>query len=278
MSILIIVVSPYVYDTVAVTWGLRQLQQDVDVYFPEEYPAHLSLSLQFDRDKTDIKTFIDLGSQQIEVASYKSVWLRHKLHITEQSTLANASDAQFAASEADHLIQSMLHLLSPSLWINPPQFNEKAFLKPVQLAAALDVGFRIPKTLMSNDPKQITDFILMMGGTALFKSFNAVAWETNSDSWLQNMSTLINKDMINDSAKLCPAIYQEVIHKQADIRVIVMGKQVFSIQQDSLGTNYVDSRLSSILEKPSIAPMKLPDSVKVHCLQLMGHLPSFDRW
>lgn len=157
--------------------------------------------------------------------------------------------------------------MSPSLWVNPPQFNEKAFLKPVQLAAALEVGFRIPRTLMSNDPKQITDFILMMGGTVLFKSFNAAAWETNSDSWLQNMSTLIN-----NSAKLCPAIYQQVISKQADIRVIVMGKQVFSIHQDSSKTNYVDSRLSSLLDNPDIAPIKLPDSVKLHCLQLMGRL------
>lgn len=270
MSILIIVVSPYVYDTSAVTWGLRQLQQNVDVYFPEEYPAHLSLSLQFDRqNKAGIKTFIDIGNQQIEASSYKSVWLRHKLRITEQSTLANASDALFAALEADHLIQSMLCLLSPSLWVNPPQFNEKAFLKPVQLATALEVGFRIPKTLMSNDPKQIIDFILMMGGTVLFKSFNAVAWEKNSDSWLQNMSTLINKNMINDSAKLCPAIYQEFIRKQADIRVIIMGKQIFSIQQDSLNTRYVDSRLSSFLEKPDIMPIELPDSIKLHCLQLM---------
>lgn len=100
MSVLIVVVSPYVYDTSAVTWGLRQLQQDVDVYFPEEYPAYLSLSLYFDRqDKNRNQKFIDLGNQQIGETSYKSVWLRHKLRITEQSTLANALDALFAASQ-----------------------------------------------------------------------------------------------------------------------------------------------------------------------------------
>ncbi|MDP1658469.1 MAG: hypothetical protein Q8L73_03855 [Methylotenera sp.] len=157
------------------------------------------------------------------------------------------------------------------MWVNHPRCNEKAFLKPLQLDIARKIGFNVPKTLMSNDPNHIVQFIKKIGGVVVFKTFNAAVWETNTDNCFQSMSTLITKEMINDSASLCPAIYQEKVDKQSDIRVIVMGKQLFAINQDSLKADYVDSRLSRRMENPDISPVTLPEWVKSQCLQLMEY-------
>ncbi|MDO9205387.1 hypothetical protein, partial [Methylotenera sp.] len=154
MSVLIIVVSPFIYDTAAVAWGLRESSHDVDVWFPQNYPASASLSLEFkSQDKAKIYATSDLNDKQIGSKTFTSIWLRHRLQISESSTRAGFSDTAFAATEADHLAQATLHLLSPSsMWVNHPRCNEKAFLKPLQLDIAQKIGFNVPKTLMSNDP------------------------------------------------------------------------------------------------------------------------------
>jgi len=274
LSVLIVVVSPYVYDTAAVAWGLRRLRHEVDIWFPEDYPAHQSLSLEFDSNGTvGIHSTPSEDGLWGKTMLYKTIWLRHRLRISENSTLASSSDAAFAAKEADHLVQSILHLLSPSaLWVNRPLYSEKAFLKPLQLATAFDVGFCIPRTLMSNNPESISEFISSVGGLAVFKTFNAATWEVGGDNYFQSMSTLIDKNMIGTAAALCPAIYQEIVSKQADIRVIVIGKQLFAVKQDSSKSRYIDSRLSGRMENPNITPTNLPESIQLQCLHVMERL------
>lgn len=274
MSVLIVVVTPFVYDTAAVAWGLHELCYDVDVWFPQDYPASASLSIELNsQDTARIYATTGLDDQQFGTKTFTSIWLRHRLKISDLSIRTNPADAAFAAIEADHLAQATLHLLSPSsMWVNHPRCNEEAFLKPLQLDIARKIGFNIPKTLMSNNPTLIHKFISELGGVAVFKTFNAATWESGNDSYLQSMCTLITKGYVNDSAALCPAIYQEVIAKQLDIRVIVMGKQLFAISQDSSQANYVDSRLSRRIENPHISPVTLPKEVECQYLQLMEYI------
>ena len=110
------------------------------------------------------------------------------------------------------------------IWINNPSATELASNKVVQLRAAKKAGFRVPQTLVTQDPHAIRRFDDMMAGDLIVKTV-----EPTSQANLFARK-LTRAHLAGDAAiMLCPTIYQEFIPGQKHLRVNCFGKDTYAI-------------------------------------------------
>lgn len=108
-------------------------------------------------------------------------------------------------------------------WISHPTCTQDSSNKLVQLKAAKKCGLLIPKTLVSNDPKKVKEFVLShdqvivkpVSGTKHTLLFTQFVDYTKLD---------------DESIKICPAIYQEYIQGTKHIRVNVFGNNSYAAE------------------------------------------------
>jgi hypothetical protein len=112
----------------------------------------------------------------------------------------------------------------PGTWINHPINTQLAENKLVQLRAAQRVGFRVPRTLVSQDPAAIRDFCEQLDHKVVVKAVSGT-------SKVPLFTTMLTPDHLacDDSMSLCPAIYQEYIPGERHVRIQCFGDAVNSV-------------------------------------------------
>jgi len=135
----------------------------------------------------------------------------------------------------------------------------------VQLALAVRAGLRVPETLITSDSDQAATFSKKWHGAVVHKAMTAPphrfvdtrAWDADAARHLDDLT-------------LCPTIFQERIFGPADVRVTVVGRQVFAACiETACGRAGVDSRLD---HDAPCTPYELPRAVESAILQLMDEL------
>jgi hypothetical protein len=124
--------------------------------------------------------------------------------------------------------------------------SRQAAHKPTQLMRARALGLRIPETLITNDARAVKAFYERTGGHTIYKMFRG------SPLGLYGTRRL-EKDDLDDLPRLqgCPAIFQEYIDGEYDIRAIVVGDQVFAARlvyeslTDFIDTRFVETEISA---------------------------------
>ena len=109
-------------------------------------------------------------------------------------------------------------------WINHPVNTSLAENKLVQLRAAQQGGFRVPRTLVSQDPVSIRQFCAALDYKVVVKAVRG----TRKTRMFTNMVTPAHLAS-DDSVALCPATYQEYIPGELHVRVQCFGDAVYSV-------------------------------------------------
>lgn len=122
--------------------------------------------------------------------------------------------------------------------------------KPAQLRRAELLGLRIPRTLISGDAAAVRDFHEQTNGRTVYKMFNG------SPFGLYGTRLLGPADLEQlDRLTSCPAIFQECIDGDFDIRATVIGDEVFAAKlEHDRDDEVVDTRFL----KARISPYTLP--------------------
>jgi glutathione synthase/RimK-type ligase-like ATP-grasp enzyme len=93
------------------------------------------------------------------------------------------------------------------------------------LAAATRAGFRVPATLITNDPREAKQFCAE--GPAIYKPLHAGAYEVEGEPagiW----AAPVEAEEINNAVSHSAHLFQAQVPKVADVRAVVVGEQVFS--------------------------------------------------
>ncbi|KMY03619.1 hypothetical protein V476_21820 [Pseudomonas syringae KCTC 12500] len=158
-------------------------------------------------------------------------------------------------------------------WMSAPTAVWKAEFKPYQLRIAKQVGLRIPRTIVSNDPVAIrkanSDFGPLVVKPARSGHFIESGEEFSIFTTLMTRSDLEELD----DAKWAPSIYQEHIKKLYDIRVTVVGDKLYSaaIHSQTDPQASVDWRRTANPKLPH-SVIELPPLVVTQLQALMGLL------
>lgn len=240
---------------------------------------------------------IESDGAAITSGQIQSVWHRRWGYPAYPASFDEAT-ISFCFSEATALMGGL-----PSSerlrWVNDIQAERKASNKILQLALVQDIGFRIPETIVTNDPNMVEEFMTRLQGGIIFKPVSgaSVLYRTYVDRVIDTLEekfvgAKINRGMpkvsqvlytqlltreklkLIHTLKWSPAIFQEFIHKIADVRVTVVGSNIFSClihSQDKPETS-VDFRVmnSGIDLKHEI--IELPDHVSLFVKEITQRL------
>ncbi|MFF1558370.1 ATP-grasp ribosomal peptide maturase [Streptomyces sp. NPDC058279] len=140
-------------------------------------------------------------------------------------------DARFAAAQTRYGLGGVLHALTGPLWVNHPLRNAEADYKPHQLAQAERLGLAVPATLITNDPDEAREFVAAHHAV-IHKTLRATSYQRDGVpvvSWAEQVTA----EEIDDRVRVVPHLFQERIGKTCDVRVLVVGRQVFAVRIES---------------------------------------------
>ncbi|MGH7172868.1 MAG: MvdC/MvdD family ATP grasp protein [Gemmataceae bacterium] len=142
----------------------------------EEFPEQVGLSLHF-RDDVDAHILV-IGGERVPLDCVNAVWVRRPW-APEASPNLGAEDRDFAARESAHVLRGIWHLLGDRFWVNPRPAEMSAEHKPYQLALAAEIGFEVPRTLITNSPTEAVQFFERCGGRMIFKALGSYYYYRN---------------------------------------------------------------------------------------------------
>jgi glutathione synthase/RimK-type ligase-like ATP-grasp enzyme len=184
---------------------------------------------------------------------------------------------KFAQTESGEFIRATMQLLDekPRFWINPIAAKLRSDRKPVQLANAMEVGLRIPRTLLSNDPERIRNFYRENDKRIVYKPLTAASW-VSDDKAFATYTTRVTDELLRNDASLsnAPGIYQECIEKEFELRITVIGRSIFAAKLESQkdGFYLTDWRANQLDHKMPCAVFQLPLEIEEKCFALMDRL------
>ena len=240
---------------------LEQKGREVLMMDMSDFPANKGMSLSWASSNKKPIFFIDNLKLSVDLNKINALWWRRLLPFTIDHELKSQSNRAFAESETSQAIYGMLDSLNCN-WINPRAADEAAHHKPLQWSTAKKIGLKLPQTLVTNKPDDARNFINAHGiGRVVFKAFLA-----STDAWRETRLVLQEDVERLELVRFAPVIFQEYI-EGVDLRITIIGDQVFSAEIDAQKTSYpVDMRM--VIGETEIQVVKLPKKIEQGLRQL----------
>ena len=201
----------------------------------------------------------------IDMRQATAVWWRRPQHF-DVSALDGEARA-FAYNEWYEAVAGMWAMVGGAFWVNDPQRDLVASRKAFQLQVALEEGLSIPETLITSDPRAAAEFVARRAGApCIYKSFSATerAWRETRILTDAELSAI-------DQVRWSPVIFQEYVPADVDVRVIVVGDDVYAGAIHSQDMEYrYDYRMH--LDEVRIEASVLPTDVTDKLLAYMRRL------
>ncbi|HVE01713.1 MAG TPA: hypothetical protein VNB78_08495 [Sphingomicrobium sp.] len=175
----------------------------------------------------------------------------------------DANSQHFALTELSTAFQGLWQCTT-GLWINDPVRDSAAAHKPWQLETARDVGLAIPDTLMTTDPEKVRAFWESRRGEVIYKPFLQTF-----HSWRETRQLKREELALLDSVRLAPVIFQSLVPGAADLRVTIIGDEIFPAAVD---IDKMEYKLDVRLNQQAYERHQLPADVGAKLLELMRRL------
>lgn len=213
---------------------------------------------------------VDETGRRLDLCTVRVAWFRKPEFEFETSIPMDAASAQFAASEARALIDT-LYALPHITWVNDPFVASRAKVKFQQLQLASEYGIAVPATLITNRLGNAKSFFDRHRKDIITKSI----YTSNVTIDGQNQGILTARIGVDDfvasheSIANCPTQLQEFVRKEFELRVTIIGDAVFSVKIDSqvCDASKVDWRRHAKILPHSIH--KLPDTIREFCVRFV---------
>jgi hypothetical protein len=154
-------------------------------------------------------------------------------------------------------------------WVNHPDRSRIAGSKVLQLKTAREIGFRIPKTLVTNDPERVRAFFHACAGNIIYKPFYSGFFAGTENACFTSPVSLEKLSQIDLIANT-PGIFQETIPKRIELRITVIGRKVSAteIHSQTSAESLSDWRRADIETLPHDVHA-LPHDIEERCLKLL---------
>ena len=274
---MLILSHPVDIHAIAVAEGFRTKGVPHTLWHTADFPTRSGESILFRNGQLAIKVE---GSEGPELVigrqDFRTIWYRRPATQPDKNIL-HPADRLFARQNCEAFRRSLLSLLGPkAFWVNPPVSSDLASQKILQHKAALSCGLRMPDTLYSNDPDEIRRFIAGEGGRAIFKILTGAPWRDGHTRWVSYSAPLTEAQLVDDDLlRQTPSIYQAIVPKAYELRVTVMGRQVFTAKVLSQETEEGKLDWRRAYRELTMAPWEIPEEIKEQCFRLMHQLGIF---
>ncbi|TSA19398.1 hypothetical protein D4R75_09685 [bacterium] len=185
------------------------------------------------------KTIIANDETVIDLRQVRSIYFRRAP--SQFPAGEPTEDDSFLFRERREFLEGLLMSLD-ARWMNPIAETILGERKIRQLSLAKSIGLRIPKTLATNDSKLARDFIDSTG-KVIAKPVSHGFLQGSSTSYSIYTNEIKPADLDKTLPLMeAPMLMQEMVPNKADIRVTLVGEEVFSASIIKEDTSAVDWR------------------------------------
>lgn len=168
------------------------------------------------------------GDKTVSGISIKSVWYRR--HVSPELPVElDAGVRDFCERETRAFLDGVLASLPVERWMSSPQAIARAERKPYQLAIAAQLGFKIPDTIMTNNPPSVVE---MARRHQLIAKAISSAYVSSPEGNQAIFTSAIRPEDLKelDGLAHAPVTFQELVDKVSDIRITVVAGEVFAAE------------------------------------------------
>ncbi|MFJ4861446.1 MULTISPECIES: ATP-grasp ribosomal peptide maturase [unclassified Streptomyces] len=192
-----------------------------------DFPATLSFAAYLTPE--GLEGSLTTATRTVDLTRIRSLYYRRPSgfafpHLSED-------DARFALTQARYGLGGVVASLAGCVYVNHPHRIGDAEFKPSGLAAAVTAGFRVPATLVTSDPGAARSFI-QQHGPVLYKPLSTPLYRVDGVSCTVQVKE-VTAEEIDDRVSGTAHLFQQRVHKSADVRVTVIGDRVFAVRIDS---------------------------------------------
>ena len=198
----------------------------------------------------------------------RSVFYRQPIFLRNAAGAPLAPAEQLERSQWSAFLRA-LSVFEDSAWMNFPASTYLAESKPYQLRAARACGMCVPGTTVTNAASAVKD---QFADSVAIKSLDTVLLRDGSDSLFTYTSFAEAESLSDDAVAQAPLIAQDALVEKTDLRVTVVGTQVFAVRVLANGSGVVgDWRLTP---KANLVyeDVALDEEVAESCIRLMRAL------
>jgi len=249
------------------TMGKKAFRFDTD-----RFPTEVKVDLYSGGQKGGIITD---GEQKLELKEVSAVWYRRMRY---GQKLPDGMDSQFreaSLKECRLSIRGMIASLS-GFHLDPIAKVDHANHKQLQLQVAQQLGLLIPGTLTSNNPEAVKQFAQEFEATGIVtKMLSQFAiYGDNQEEMVVFTSPVTKEDLDNlEGLQFCPMTFQENIPKALELRITIVGEQIFTaaINSQQLDGAIYDWRKEGRALHQQWQPYDLPKNIEKQLLELVKY-------
>jgi hypothetical protein len=172
-----------------------------------------------------VRREVCVGAKRVDLSEVDSVWYRRAVHPGYTAGLSR-SESVFVAGELRHLALGLV--MNPDVtWVNPIDKVSVAELKLYQLQVAQQLGFRVPRTVVSRDAKTLRTFAAGNESGTICKPIFHGMFAGESSNYSVYTRRVTPESIDADSVKICPVFLQEEIVRESDLRATFIGRHCF---------------------------------------------------
>ena len=183
-------------------------------------------------DSPEAASLHDHLGRSIQLSSrFSSFYFRRPLPVSPHPKLLDEAAMKFSASEGEAFIDN-LYALSDVRWVSAPHLLRAAEPKIPQLQLAMKLGLRIPRTLVTNSPKEALRFARSLPGDIAVKALKTASVHTKDiyySLYTRRMS-FVEFEKIAEAVEFTPCILQEYVLKDTEYRVTIIGQDLFAVE------------------------------------------------
>lgn len=237
----------------------------------EDFPLRSGLTVTFDESGHHREVLSLPNSPDTVGEDVTSVWYRRPApsEFPEEFALAVR---MFAEEETRDTMRGLWELLD-CLWVNHPENIRRANSKLHQLNIAYQIGLEIPRTIVTNVPEEARKFINSSHGDVIVKPLSRGLID-EYDQPMAFYTSVVDPEQANQIQRVqyTPSLFQEYVPKDVELRITVVGDQVFAAKihsQQRDDTRHDWRRNALALEHKE---HQLPVEIQEKCLSLTKKL------
>jgi len=234
----------------------------------EDFPTKIKISLL--HENGSFRGYLALPIGTLDISKVESVWYRRPQPPYISKDIGSEFAREFALKEGKATLSNLWRVLD-CFWVNHPRLVWDAENKLSQLKIASSLGLQIPKTLVTNDPEKAKDFFGICKGKMINKVIGRGMIEEKNRTLLIYTHKIARKDLSKmGQVKYAPALFQEYVPKKIEIRITIVGKEVFPVEIHSQeGPKTKDDWRRYDFERTPHYPHNLPKEIEEKCFALL---------
>lgn len=231
--------------------------------------------LRINRDKfTDYNISLDVLNCKMEINfedqmyhinqdTLKAIYYRAPIYLRDIYKPGISEQEQLFRTQWTAFIRN-LTIFDEVIWVNNPESTFKAENKLLQLKVAKKLGMSCPNTIVTNCNK----INLVDNSDYIVKSLDTAILRIEENEAFVYSNRIKGEEIKRASLSIAPIVVQEYISPKIDVRVTVIGNQVYSVRILKEGKG-VEGDWRLYKNNIKFVPFSLPKRINEACVELV---------